>query len=471
MDPLSKSATLTFGEYLLFVQAAPFGCTLSRLADYDPAHVATITGLPEQAIIDLARRYATTRPGLIKIADGLQRRLNGGQTVRAICALPAITGQYGTQGGGLAYSTSGYLRWDSAALNHWAECPAPARSVNMNRLGAALLGEVTDPPVMSLFVFGANPATSSPNAGKIVEGLRREDLFTVVHELLMTDTAAYADIVLPATSQLEQTDLHKAYGHTLLTYNQPAIPPLGESKSNWAVMGLLAEALGFAEPWLHHSPDEVIEEILTATAAHHPALQGITLAKLKANGAVPLQLESTTPFADLRFPTPSGKVELYCETLARAGLDPLPGWIDRQDEPAPPPENHEPASAPLTLISGAAHHFVSSSLAGQPGLLAREGAPFVEIHPADAAVRGISAGDTVIVENGRGWCRLRAVITDGVRPGVLASPKGRWARFDPLANGQKGRNINWTTSDALGDLAGQSTFHSNRVWVRKCGLE
>jgi anaerobic selenocysteine-containing dehydrogenase len=443
----------------------------ARLADYPPARVSAITGLPAQTIIDLARLYGATRPGLIKIADGLQRHLNGGQTVRAICALPALTGQYGTRGGGLAYSTSGYLPWDSAALNHWDECPPPARSVNMNRLGAALLGEAADPPVMSLFVFGANPATSSPNAGQIVEGLRREDLFTVVHELFMTDTAAYADIVLPATSQLEQTDLHKAYGHTLLTYNQPAIPPLGESKSNWAVMRLLADALGFDDPWLHHSPDDIIEEILTATAAHNPALRGITLAELKENGAVPLQLESTTPFADLRFPTPSGKVELYCEALAQAGLDPLPGWIDRQDKPTPTTQNPEPASAPLTLISGAAHHFVSSSLAGQPSLLAREGAPFVEIHPADAAARGIGKGDMVIVENGRGWCRLRAVITDAVRPGVAASPKGRWARLDPLVNGQEGRNINWTTSDALGDMAGQSTFHSNRVWIRKYRAE
>jgi anaerobic selenocysteine-containing dehydrogenase len=232
-----------------------------RLAEYDPARVATITGLPEPAIFDLARAYAAARPGLIKIADGLQRHLNGGQTVRAICALPALTGQYGLRGGGLAYSTSGYLRWDKAALNHWTGCPPPARSVNMNRLGAALLGEVDDPPLKSLFVFGANPATSAPNAGKIIEGLCRDDLFTVVHELFMTDTALYADIVLPATSQLEQIDLHKAYGHTLLTYNHPALPPLGESKSNWAVMGLLAGAMGFTEPWLFQSPDEVIEEI------------------------------------------------------------------------------------------------------------------------------------------------------------------------------------------------------------------
>jgi anaerobic selenocysteine-containing dehydrogenase len=337
----------------------------------------------------------------------------------------------------------------------------------MNRLGAALLDEVMDPPIMSLYVFGANPASVSPNAGKIVEGLKREDLFTVVHELFMTDTADYADIVLPATSQLEQTDLHGAYGHTLLTYNQQAIPPLGESKSNWEVMGLLARAMGFNEPWLHQNPDEIIEELLTASAPHNPVLKGITLARLKTEHAVPLHLESTTPFADLNFPTPSGKVELFSQTMAEAGLDPLPRWEERTDQAFPP--SLEVSSASLTLLTGAAHHFVTSSMANQAELLEREGTPFVEIHPDDAATRDICDGDIVIVENGRGWCKLKAVVTNTIRPGVLASPKGRWAKFDPFRNGDGGRNVNWTTSDALADMAGQSTFHSNRVWIRKSG--
>ncbi|RME73583.1 MAG: molybdopterin oxidoreductase family protein, partial [Chloroflexi bacterium] len=399
----------------------------ARLAGYPPDRVADITGLPEQAIIDLARAYAETRPGLIKISDGLQRHRRGGQTVRAIAALPAITGQYGQRGAGLAYSASGYLRWDSAAVNHWDECPPPPRVINMNRLGAALLGEASDPPVMSLYVFGANPAVSSPNAGKIVQGLLREDLFTVVHELFMTDTARYADIVLPATSQLEHVDLHKAYGHTVLAYNQPAVPPLGESKSNWQVMSLLAGALGFTEPWLHQTADEVIEEVLAATAARNPALRGITLARLKAEGPLPLALEPEVPFADLHFPTPSGKVELYASRLAADGLDPLPGWSAEAGEP--PAAN----DGRLWLLSGAAHHFVSSTFAGQPDLLAREGEPFVEIHPEDAASRGIRNGDRVVVHNERGSCTLRAVLTDAVRPGVLVSPKGRWASLDPFA--------------------------------------
>ena len=443
-----------------------------RLEEYPPHRVAAVTGLPEEDLAELARLYATTRPALIKIADGLNRNLNGGQNVRAVCALPALTGQYGVRGGGLAYSTSGYLQWDAEAINKWSESPPPGRIINMNRLGAALLGEAQDPPVKSLFVFGANPAAIAPNAGKIVRGLQRDDLFTVVHELFITDTADYADIVLPAPSQLEQTDLHKGYGHTCLTYNRPAIPPRGECKSNWDVMRLLAETMGFDEPWLQQDADDVIAEVLAATAAGNPALAGVTLERLQREGTVALNVDNSPPFAGGRFPTPSGKVELYCQALADMGLDPLPGWVEQADDggladagtgnggASNGAGRFDPAEA-LQLVTGAAHHFVSSSLANQESLRQREGGPFVEIHPADAARRDIADGDRVIVENGRGWCALTAVVTDAVRPGVLASPKGRWSKH----NG--GRNVNWTTSDALADMAGQSTFHSNRVWLRK----
>lgn len=427
-----------------------------RLAEFPLDRVAAETDLPADDVRRLAHLYAAARPGLIKIADGINRNRNGGQAVRAILTLPAITGQYGTRGGGLAYSTGGSIKWDTMAVSKMLRV---TRVINMNRLGAALLGEATDPPVMALYVFGANPATSAPNAGKVVEGLKRDDLFTVVHELFMTDTAQYADIVLPATSQLEQTDLHKAYGHTRLTYNAPAIAPLGESKSNWEVMGLLAEALGYSEPWLRQSADEVIEEVLAATAEQNPAVRGITLARLKREGSISLAVPSEPPFTGGVFPTPSGKVELFCEALAAEGLDPLPGSFRPRvaDEPG---SEFDPALA-LDLITGASHHFVSSSLASQLGLLKSEGPPFVEIHPADAADRGIEYGDEVTVANGRGSVRLKAVVTDAVRRGLVVSPKGRWASLSG------GRNVNWTTSDELADLAGQSTFHSNRVWVWK----
>jgi anaerobic selenocysteine-containing dehydrogenase len=435
-----------------------------RLQDYTPSRAAKITGLAEKEIVDLALLYAQERPGMIKIADGLQRNLNGGQNTRAICALPAITGQYGILGGGLAYSASGVLKWNSTAVNHWDECPPPARKVNMNRLGAALLGEVQDPPIQSLYVFGSNPAAIAPNAARVIEGLMREDLFTVVHDLFLTDTADYADIVLPATSQLEQTDLHKAYGHTTLTYNAQAIPPLGEAKSNWEVMSLLAQEMGLAESWLHQSAEEVIAEVWEASKSDNSVLNGLTLEALQRVGHLPYAQDQVVPFADGFFPTPSGKVELYSSVLAEQGLDPLPAWADVEDDGYNGGFRQETRFAKddsLALITSAAHHFVTSSLANQAGLLDREGDPFVEINPQDAYTRQIKSGDQVIVENGRGWCELRAVVSDAVRPGVLASPKGRWNKLSG------GRNVNWTTPDTLGDMAGQSTFHSNRVWLRK----
>ncbi|MFO7170853.1 MAG: molybdopterin oxidoreductase family protein [Chloroflexota bacterium] len=438
-----------------------------RVRAYPPERVAEITGVPTETIVALARRYATTRPALLKSADGLQRHGNGGQTFRALCCLPAVTGQYGVLGGGLSYSTSGYVKWDAEALGHASECPPTPRVINMNRLGAALTGEAADPPVMSLYVFAANPATSSPNAGLIVKGLQREDLFTVVHEQFMTDTARYADIVLPATTQLEHVDLHKAYGHRNLQYNHPAIQPLGEAKSNWDVMRLLAGAMGYTEPWLHESAEEAIRGVLDATRAHNPYLTGITLERLQAEGTVPLHFtpETRVPFADGRFPTPSGKVELWCEAMRAYGLDPLPDFELPHEFQLADGDNDRSAGsgpqAPLVLISAAPHHFVSSSMANQPSLQAKEGAPYVELHPQDAAARGVEHGADVILANGRGWCRLRAVVTEDVPPGVAVAPKGRWAQHSP-----DGRNINWTTSDALADLAGQSTFHSNLVWVR-----
>jgi anaerobic selenocysteine-containing dehydrogenase len=433
-----------------------------RAMTYPPERVAAITGLPAERIVALARRYGTTKPALLKFADGVQRHGNGGQTSRALACLPAVVGQFGVRGGGLYYSASDYVEWNLEAVNHRSECPPTPRKVNMNRLGAALTGEVTDPPVMSLYVFAANPAGATPNTSLILEGLRRDDLFTVVQEQFMTDTARYADIVLPATTQLEQVDLHKPYGQRHLQYNHAAIAPLGEAKSNWDVMRLLATGMGYDEPWLHQEAEDVLREIVDASRPHNLTLTGITLERLQAEGTVPYSFspERDVPFADGRFSTPSGKVELRCEAMAALGLDPLPTY----EPPAEFAAGLAPDDAgqtPLTLLTGAAHHFVTTSMANQPDLLAKEGTPFIELNPADAAARGVSHGEDVVVSNPRGWCTLRAVVTDDVPPGVAVSPKGRWASLSP-----DGRNVNWLTSDAIADLAGQSTFHSNLVHVR-----
>jgi anaerobic selenocysteine-containing dehydrogenase len=431
----------------------------ARAAEYPVELVAAITGVPAETIVALARRYAATKPALLKTADGVQRHQNGGQTFRALLCLPAVVGQYGVRGGGLSYSTGGYAPWDGEALGHVGEWQPVPRSVNMNRLGAALTGEVSDPPIKSLFVYCANPVASSPNAGLIVEGLRREDLFTVVHEQFLTDTADYADLVLPATSQLEHVDLHRPYGHRHLQYNHPAIAPLGECKSNWDVSRLLAAEMGYGEPWLHQDGEDVIREVLDASRAKNPFLQGVTLERLKAEGTVPLHFtpESDVPFGDLRFPTASGKVELYSSAMAARGLDPLPHYEEPAEFAAARARGEHDG---LVLISGASHHFVSSSLANQPSLQRKEGEPFVELHPADAAARGIADGALVRLENGRGWCELRAVVSEDVPRGTAVAPKGPWAKHS-----RRGRNVNWLTPDALADLAGQSTFHSNVVRV------
>jgi anaerobic selenocysteine-containing dehydrogenase len=431
-----------------------------RLTDFPLDRVCAETGLSADSVRELARLYGQTRPALIKIADGVNRNVNGGQNVRAICALPGITGQYGLRGGGLAYSTSGYVRWDKEAVGKWSQCPEPpGQTINMNRLGEALLGE-SEIPIRSLFVFNANPVTSSPSAGKITKGMMREDLFTVVHDLFLTDTAELADIVLPCTSQLEQVDLHKAYGTSLLTYNAQAIPPRGECKSDWEVMTLLAKVMGFQEPWLQQSADEVIEEVLAAMRATSEFFQGVTLERLKAEGFVQLNVSAQAPFDGGRFPTPSGKLELSSQTLEQMGHDPLPGKFRLWEDDGAYRDPTELPQEALTLVSGASHHFVSSSLASQKGLLANAGEPIVEIHPEDAQRRGIVEGQMVVVYNNRGECRLKAKITDAIRPGVVASSKGRWAKLTG------GTNVNWLTTDDLADFAGQSCFHSSRVWLR-----
>ena len=431
---------------------------LERILHYPPERAAQITGLSSEVIIELAHSYATTTPALLRLSDGINRHTNGGQMVRTLACLPAITGQYGKLGGGLMYSTSDWLKWDREMLarEHETVCPPAPRTLNMNRLGAILTGEA-DPPVYSLYVYNGNPAASSPNAGKIAEGLRREDLFTVVHELFLTETALYADIVLPATSQLDHADLHKPYGHLTLQYNTPAIAPLGEARSNWDVMRALAEKMGFQDAWLQDDAGTIMRDVFTATAAQNAYLDGITLERLKIEGAIPLNIPENEkiPFANGVFFTPSGKVEFYSAQAIEKGYAPVPDW-------EPEKETRKKAGVEakefLPLLSPAAHHFISSTLGNQERLIAKEGAPTLRIHPQDAEARGIRSGQLVHVSNERGWCRLNAEVTEDVRVGVLATTTVWWPQFSPDQ-----RNVNWTTSDRLADFGGNGTFYTNMV--------
>lgn len=438
---------------------------LERILQFPPERTALITGLAEETIRELAHLYATTRPALLRVTDGINRHTNGGQTVRTLACLPALSGQYGVQGGGLMYSTSDWLSWDAAMVTHRHDeaCPPTPRTLNMNRLGAILTGEA-HPPVSALYVYNTNPAASAPNAGKIAEGLRRDDLFTVVHDLFETETARYADILLPATSQLEHVDLHKPYGHLSLQYNMPAIEPRGEARSNWDVMRALAASMGFNEPWLQEDANAVIRGVLEATAQTNPLLAHITLERLQAEGtvALPIPDNERVPFANGMFRTPSGKVELYSAQAAAKGYDPIPNW-EPEAESHRRKDGHVPEDERLSLVCPAAHHFISSTFGNQERLRNKESAPTLRIHPEDAEARAILHGQRVRVWNERGSCLLVAHVTEDVRPGVLATTTVWWPKFS-----LDGHNVNWTTSDRLADFAGGSTFYTNLVFVEAC---
>lgn len=428
----------------------------ARATAYPLERAAAITRLPPETIQRLARLYAERRPGLIATGPGLQRHTNGGQAMRCLLALPAVTGQYGRPGGGFIYNNR-YLIWDPELLGHDRELRrGTPRVISINQIGEALLS--ADPPVKSLLVVNGNPAAVAQSQAKVVRGLLRDDLFTVVHEVFPTDTVRYADVVLPATLNLEQLDLHLSYWSLYLRLNLPAVPPPGEARSNLELYQALARRMGFTEPCLFASAEEIIRELLRTPS---PLLEGVTWERLVAEPAVRLNLQARpwVPFADGRFPTPSGKVELYAERLARAGADPLPDWVPEREGPEASPALF--ARFPLKLLTPKEQHFVGSSYANLASFRQLAGAPVVQLHPNDAAARGIADGALVEVWNERGACRLWARVAETVRPGVAVSEVVHWQ-----VDGQDGRNVNWTTPDYLTDLGGNSSFHTNLVEVR-----
>src|SRR5215212_6014396 len=427
-----------------------------RAASFTPERVTEITRLPAEQIRELARLYAERRPGLVATGPGLQRHTNGGQAMRCLLALPAVTGQYGVSGAGFLYNNR-YLAWDPELLGHDAELRRRTpRTISINQIGEALLS--ADPPVRSLLVVNGNPAAVAQSQDKVTRGLLRDDLFTVVHEIFPTDTVRYADVVLPATMQLEQLDLHLSYWSLHLRLNLPAVPPPGEARSNLDLYQALAHRMGYSEPCLFMSPEEIVRELLRTPS---PLLEGVTWERLLAEPSVRLSVPTRpwVPFADGHFPTQSGKLELYSETLARQGLDPLPGWEPERESPEASPELF--GRYPLKLLTPKEQHFLGSSFANLPSFRRLAGEPLVEIHPADAEARGIADGALVEVANDRGSCRLRARITESVRPGVAVSEVVHWQQRSP-----GGRNVNWTTPDYLTDLGANSSYHTNLVEVR-----
>ncbi len=427
-----------------------------RILEVPPARVAGITGLSEESIVALGKQVAETRPTGIRIGIGIQRHGGGGMAVRTITCIPGVTGDWRYPGGGVHYDTRGFFGLDWAALWRDDLRPGPTRTLQMTRLGEGLL-EVDDPPVKALFVYASNPAASVPNQAKVLRGLARDDLFTVVVEHFLTDTARYADILLPATMAIEHQDLLIAYGHLYLSWNEPAVAPAGECLPNSEIIRRLAGAMGLREPALFDSDEAMARQLL---ASGHPSLAGVTLEELKARGWMRLDYpDPFVPFAEA-FPSPSGKLEFVCERMAEAGLDPLAGYT-----PAHETSQRDTASArgyPLALVTPANHYFLNSIFANVPRQRRRAGAATLAIHPHDAAAQGITSGDEVRVANARGWFVAVAEVSDRVRPGVVASTKGRWP-----GHSAHGTTVNATVAERNSDMGGGAVYHDNRVRVDK----
>jgi len=426
-----------------------------RASEYPPERVAAITGIDAERIVSVAHRYAATQPAAIRINYGMQRHAGGGMAVRTIATLPAVVGAWREPAGGILLSTSGTFPLNYAALERPDLVPPGTRTINMNQLGYALT-ELDDPPVKAIFVYNCNPAAVSPDLERVHQGLMRDDLFVVVHEQFPTDTVEYADIVLPATTQLEHADIHKAYGHLYMLWNEPAIAPLGEALPNTEVFRRLAAKMGFDEPCFGDTDEEMARQVLSSA---DPRMRGITLDALRERGWMRLELPAHwAPFAEGNFPTPSGKCELFSERMARDGYDPLPVYT-------PPAESAESdpqlaAKYPLALLSPPAHHFLNSSFVN---VLRRfEGEPSLEINPLDAAERRIADGELVRVFNDRGDFRVKATVTDRVRPGLVLAPSIWWRSLTP-----DGKGVNHTTSQRLSDMGGGATFYDNLVEVEK----
>ncbi len=428
-----------------------------RAAEFTPSRAADICGVTESEIINFAREYATTRPAAIRVNYGLQRHAGGGMAVRAISCLPALIGSWRDAGGGVLLSTSGTFKFNADALERPDLMRGNPRTINMTRFGEALTE--ARPPVRALYVYNSNPAAIAPDQSKVIEGLMREDLFTVVHEQFQTDTADYADILLPATTQLEHRDVVKPYGHYYLVYNEPAIAPLGEAKPNWQVFRSLAERMGFEEDCFKDTDEEIIQQAL---ASDDSVFEGVTLERLKRDGWARLNLPETfAPFAEGGYQTPSGKCEFYSESMKRAGLDPLPAYIPPRESPASAPQLA--ARFPLQLISPPANSFLNSSFSNLKSFIKSERQPFVLINEADAASRQITDGDMVRVWNDRGQCTLVAQISDRVKAGVACALSTWWSKLSP------GRtNVNQTVSQALTDIGDGATFYDNLVEIGKC---
>ena len=433
-----------------------FDALAQRAREFPPDRVASICSITAGQIEQLAHDYWHTRPALIRVNYGMQRARGGGGAVRAIACLPALAGHWRDAAGGLLLSSSSAFEVNDAALTRPDLLAGRApRTINMSTIGQALAH--SDPPIDAIVVYNSNPVAVAPHSRSVIDGFAREDLFTVVLEHFLTDTADYADYVLPATTQLEHLDVHRSYGHLYVVANNPAIEPLGEALPNSEIFRRLASRMGFTDPCFVESDEQIAAQAFTGQAT----TAGYRWDQVRERGWWRLNVPAPyAPFASGRFPTPSGRCEFYSERLAAQGLDPLPAYVPPYENPASAPELAQ--RYPLAIISPPARNFLNSTFVNVRSLRDTEGEPHLDIHPDDAAERGISDGDPVTVFNDRGSLQLKARVTDRARLGVVVALSVWWRKL-----ASDGRNANELTHQRLTDLGRAPTFYDCLVQVRR----
>ncbi len=418
-----------------------------RAQEFDPQRVASICGISATEVEDFARDYWQIRPAVIRVNYGMQRARGGGNAVRAVACLPALAGHWRDAAGGVLLSTSGMYPVDSERL-YRPELLAgkTPRTINMSTIGHDL--HHADPAIEALIVYNSNPVAVAPHSREVARGFEREDLFTVVLEHFMTDTADLADYVLPATTQLEHVDVHKSYGHLYMLANNAAIEPLGEALPNTEIFRRLAAKMGFNDPCFSESDDQ----LATQAFKREGPTADFDWSRLKQTGWQRLDVpEKYAPFAEGGFATPSGRCEFHSEQVATLGLDPLPSYI------APYEALDGGALAqryPLAMISPPARNFLNSTFVNVTSLRSTDGEPTVEIHPHDAHARGVVDGARVRVFNDRGNIDVLARVTDRARPGCVVALSIWWKKL-----ARDGKNANELTSGRLTDIGRAPTFY------------
>ena len=447
----------------------------ARAAEFTPDYVEQVTGVPADDVARFAREFATTQPSVIRLGVALERHAGGGQTIRAVCAIPALAGSWRHVGGGLLQMPLWEFPIDWARVSRPDFIRPGTRVVNNLQLGRALIGDMKlDPPIMGLYIYNTNPVSQAPETNKIVQGLSRGDLFFVTAEHFVTDTAAYADIILPATMAGEHDDMMFSWGHFYLTINEKAIEPRGEAKSNAEIFRLLAAAFGFDDPQFKMSDIKLAEHFVKWNA---PQMAGIDMEYFRHHGYFHLAVgtpDDRLPHANGNFPTPSGKVEFlvrdaknFVASAFRMGyedmqsgepVDPLPGYVPPRESAATNPKLAE--TYPLNIVSPKSHGFLNSCYANEPHKIKGQGEQFVMISPKDAAARSIREGDPVRVYNDRGDFEGLARVTDDVREGVIVATLGYWRSLN-----RSDGSVNSISSAEFCGLGRAPTFSDNLVQV------